>query len=84
MKLVTFKVRMRQRFKFPVDMLRYDHCWPASEQDSVAMTTAVKSSKDWVEMYVAENIHFIVLNGHGCTPERWQSFGWEVLDLRKI
>ena len=25
MKLVTFKVRMRQRFEFPVDMLRYDY-----------------------------------------------------------
>lgn len=80
-KLRRFKVRMRQRFEFPVDMLRYDGCWPASEEQSVRMATAIRSATDWVEIYVADNKTTIELATYGAPTEgRWLSFGWEVVN----
>ena len=51
---------------FPMDMLRLDKAWPASTIEAAKM----KPNDSPVE---------IKLEGLSCTPERWKSFGWEVL-----
>jgi hypothetical protein len=54
------------RGDFPADMLRYDHCWPATE----AMSRLLGQSHNRV----------IYLKGlTGPTPARWASFGWKVV-----
>jgi hypothetical protein len=60
------------RGDFPYDMLRYDLCWPASQQDS---------------RFIASTGHpnlqppKICLKGlKAPTPARWESFGWKVVE----
>ena len=78
--LYSFDVRMRQRFEFPTDMLRYDQCWPATEGASCRLATACKSAKDFVEVWIANDMHSITLVGlRRPTEKRWLSFGWEVV-----
>lgn len=56
----------KQRFKgnggFPIDMLRYDECWPATADDAVAITM----DQDYVT----------VMGTNRFTIDRWKSFGW--------
>jgi hypothetical protein len=55
---------------FPVDMLRYDKAWPASESDSRLISN---SFTDPVQ-------HRIELRSlKEPTPARWRSFGWTVV-----
>ena len=58
--------------EFPYDMLRYDNCTPARERDSYEMVTP-----DWV----AGRRRLIVRRQDGLkwTPNRWNSFGWQVM-----
>jgi hypothetical protein len=56
------------RGHFPVDMLRYDHCWPSYTEDAVDMTN-----------YDTKCDRIIRLISHSePTPERWASFGWTI------
>lgn len=68
MRVKEFTVRGHIGFHsmFPMDMLRYDRCWPASGAEAAKMIPC----NDAVE---------ITLHGLGCTRDRWRSFGWEVL-----
>lgn len=52
---------------FPIDMLRYDQCWPATESDSSKMTHAEDE---------AVTVCRIASNNQEWTLERWRSFGW--------
>lgn len=57
---------------FPVDMLRYDRCWPAHESDSTTMATACDPGALGLSLT-------IVMRGmRSPTVERWRSFGWSV------
>ncbi len=54
---------------FPLDMLRYDQCWPCSSEDVLAMD-------------VTEHRRIVMLS-HGLpTVARWNSFGWKVEEMR--
>lgn len=52
---------------FPIDMLRYDSCWPATQADSLLV------ADDELRTVTLETI-----SGFEITPERWKSFGWLV------
>ena len=61
--------------RFPVDMLRYDSCSPASEHDSYAIVNTFEKYDDY-EITVKK------LCPRGCLPKdnkftvaRWESFG---------
>jgi hypothetical protein len=50
---------------FPLDMLRYDQCWPASSDDAANISSSEHRS--------------INLRSHvEPTIERWSSFGWSI------
>lgn len=54
---------------FPLDMLRYDRAWPASERDS-AVAQGVPGER---------NRRIVVINSYQApTPARWASFNWYV------
>jgi hypothetical protein len=56
--------------QFPIDMLRYDLCWPATGSDSTDIANAYRTS----------GAHRIDLKGLKTpTPARWASFGWTVV-----
>ena len=64
-------------YAFPVDMLRYDHCYPRDTESALAMTYTIKDEKLYMEERV---IHLGTVSVKTWTPTdaRWQSFGWEV------
>jgi hypothetical protein len=66
---ITFQVE--GTWDFPLDMLRYDLCWPASQSDAglIAGTTLVGKAE-----------RRITLKGLKLPTEaRWVSFGWKVV-----
>lgn len=62
---------VRGAFTFPVDMLRYDACYPAREVDAAAIARTFDrdayAETIWLETYAPK-----------ITTERWESFGWRV------
>lgn len=58
---------------FPLDMLRYDKCYPAGEEDSAAI--AGTGEREINVVHVSE-LRFSVF-----TPARWRSFGWEIVNV---
>lgn len=69
-KMVSYEVEGHG--SFPVDMLRYDCCWPKTETDSAIMD---RSHRDR-----GGNHHYAirVMGLKHPTEARWQSFGWKV------
>ena len=68
------------RRPFPIDMLRYDNCVPASESDAHAIERSVEDfSKDPIRV----NLRRFAVNGdpsaHVHAAMRWGSFGWTVV-----
>lgn len=71
-KLYTFEVRGTGAF--PIDMLRYDMCWPDRESPDSAQLQAQshrpRGSGAWS----------VVLTGAKPPTEgRWNSFGWKIV-----
>lgn len=61
--------QVRGSGEFPLDMLRYDACWPATEMDSA---TASDHERD------RRRVNLRTASPNSPTPERWESFGWKV------
>ncbi len=67
---------------FPIDMLRYDSCYPYTGSDVSGVTSPERFCS-------AENLSAhrrvklcTVHNGRipNLTPDRWRSFGWRIVD----
>lgn len=67
------KFRVRGSYPFPVDMLRYDACWPATETDSFLLHGVIEavSPVKVVEITLATY-------AERSTPGRWESGLWKV------
>ena len=67
------------RGEFPMDMLRYDRCYPKREKDTVTMR-----SDGLREVMLLKTINWGHSEASGPvwvpTVGRWNSFGWAVLD----
>lgn len=66
---ISFTVEGRGHF--PIDMLRYDVCWPATGSDSMDIEGSSRPS----------NLqHRIDMRGlKDPTVARWRSYGWDVI-----
>lgn len=66
---------------FPFDMLRYDNCWPASQEDALELPVAEKlepgERPPRIELRQATET-----KQHNWHPERWRSFGWDLEVLK--
>lgn len=61
---------------FPIDMLRYDNCIPASEEDAHIIERANTEYVGVGETCTVQVKKFSDIKGHGYwTPQRWKSFG---------
>lgn len=56
---------------FPVDMLRYDSCWPAYEQESRKIEAMIRHEHRGQQ-------EVTLLGLHNPTIARWDSFVWRV------
>lgn len=60
---------------FPVDMLRYDECFPATESEDsgkIADTYSLERQVVVVGKWTCQSSNL-------WTPERWRSFGWDII-----
>lgn len=53
---------------FPVDMLRYDRCWPEDTESALKLG----------RRYEPGDAPVALVSNSPPTPERWRSFGWVV------
>ncbi len=63
---------VKGRGAFPIDMLRYDSCVPATESDSYRIAGPEDEERRIRLRTFSENVR-----DNGPTLGRWQSFGWE-------
>jgi len=63
---------------FPMDMLRYDQCFPASQDSAVTIDSEIPGTRT-VEMrrYVSDKTTMP-------TTGRWASFGWTVSNTSTV
>ena len=71
-----YSISVKGVVNFPIDMLRYDSCWPVSQDDAAQITASFGHRHD-------ENQPVRLNSYQKPTPERWKSFGWNVLDVSK-
>jgi hypothetical protein len=60
---------------FPIDMLRYDLCWPASESDS----RNIDHSSAIIQRQRNHELRIDLKGLKPPTVARWHSFGWTVV-----
>jgi hypothetical protein len=76
MRLIVENVRARS---FPLDMLRYDSCLPATEADSRAIENSVSgdgpTTRVTLKRFARDDDRFSTRTA----LDRWLSFGWRVV-----
>lgn len=78
-KLIPIKISVCGSGEFPIDMLRYDGCFPLSEEDSNLITLTLRTERKWRPTKI------VLLKPNGYkhwipSYTRWKSFGWEVIE----
>lgn len=73
------KFTVAGQFAFPVDMLRYDACYPATTEDAVEIGNSIlpitrRSNADRVF-----KVTLVTTAINRPTVGRWESFGWKVI-----
>lgn len=71
---------------FPIDMLRYDNCVPASEQDANIIRATLDPSDERSRAGTTVKLTMFKPDGNpACaTKGRWESFGWGVIPVMQI
>jgi len=78
--LYATEFTVRGKGHFPIDMLRYDACHPATQED-VAWMASEHEERELMLRRIGTNKQWKP------TAERWSSFGWvvtEVYSVRKL
>lgn len=65
--------KFRGSSAFPLDMLRYDVCWPTSQEDVISISMSLDRA------IPGEEYDISVTSEKKFTLERWVSFGWKKL-----
>ena len=70
----TYRFTVRGWGAFPTDMLRYDHCWPATQQDASRLTHYYDRIVTGFEKY-----DVTLCSNSMPTSDRWASFDFKVI-----
>ena len=68
-----FTVEALHSIGFPIDMLRYDGCFPDTSEDSVLISYQHPKKGASVTLRKVGTVHWTP------TTERWRSFGWNIV-----
>jgi hypothetical protein len=82
---IQFIVKAPARESFPIDMLRYDACYPACNSmavEHISMSLSMKR-QDKLDCY-PDGWVVTLISDHEPTVGRWESFGWTVSDIKKV
>lgn len=80
-KRFNFRFTVQGRGQFPLDMLRYDRCWPRGETDAnVAQSSSERAVGEarLVELTATDRPSYWTP-----TEGRWRSFGWVVASVER-
>ena len=81
-----FQFKVRGEGLFPLDMLRYDTCWPSTSEDVIKLTARHKEPRTvemcGISLLSKRDTEDLIKKGRFPTAERWASFGWEVTEVR--
>lgn len=67
--MAKFTLTVRGNGDFPVDMLRYDECWPSTTADAVKLGDTTRRTVE-------------LLSDRNPTRDRWDSFCWTLVGVR--
>ena len=70
-------------FQFPLDMLRYDSCYPDTQDDVARIITTLDPRRGAVNRKKEDLTVSVVHIGEMAwrpTDDRWKSFGWKVVE----
>ena len=67
--MAQYRYEVQGRGDFPWDMLRYDRVYPLTEP----CPSMYANREAWRE------VRTVLVQGEGCTYDRWQSFGWSIV-----
>jgi hypothetical protein len=67
--------------QFPVDMLRYDACWPRDPESVGRITSSLSTRVPRARRELQVNL---ISNVKRPTSGRWQSFGWYVVKSEEV
>lgn len=83
-KIIHFVVEGRG--SFPMDMLRYDNCEPATDEDMQSINNGEYVSGPRRQIALKRDIAGFSLRRTlpGVTPERWESFSWKVVQYERM
>ena len=82
-KTYIYDATVSGRMSFPIDMLRYDCCFPTTEADAGYITRSLtgrwySGSESTTETINLTRVSSRRLVGEAFTGARWASFGWKV------
>lgn len=66
---------------FPIDMLRFDSCWPADESDSNYIIAAYEGRE---VPHPIKLVHWSTAQAWTPHEKRWKSFDWVVVDVEQV
>ncbi len=75
---------VRGRGEFPLDMLRYDKCWPSQSTDADKISPTYDTLKSESRSELGRRDVYLckytrLKTGSVSTAARWASFGWDVV-----
>ena len=71
------------RLSFPIDMLRYDQCWPYSQEDASKIHAFTDGSMGRLAETSITLCRWTEARNGKPTADRWSSFGWKI-DMKSI
>lgn len=83
-KLWSHSVTVQGRGSFPIDMLRYDCCWPRDQEAAAHLSSSLArwarpDTADGQEQVRSVEVTTVrSLKAYPFTDARWASFGWVV------
>jgi hypothetical protein len=86
-KLREYELVVEGKIPFPMDMLRYDACFPASESDSYMIDASINryvSQKNVNGRYSVRLKSRRLNRAWAPTGARWASFSWTVVSYREV
>jgi hypothetical protein len=83
----TFRFKVSGSFTFPLDMLRYDACFPGTQQDVADLDEAIRTRPRHggpAAPFAVELTHYSEKAQWEPERGRWASFGWQVTECRRM
>ena len=74
-----YSFTVQGHMEFPLDMLRYDACWPYRESEDVPAIAASLNPR-----VKTETRKVSLVGVKQPTEGRWASFGWRVLEWKRF